>query len=69
MNSHNAKTGAEAKIERVRIESARDDVRVIKTKLADAAELSISEDLEHGGDPYNSTGQHVILKMKQDLPD
>lgn len=69
MNSHNAKTDAEAKIESVRIETDHDDVRVVKSNLQDAAELSISDDMEIGGDPYNSTGQHVILKIKRDLSD
>lgn len=69
MNSHNAKTNTQAKIERVRIETDHDDVRVVKSSLQDAAELSISDDPEIGGDPYNSTGQHVTLRIKRDLPD
>lgn len=69
MNSHNAKTDSQAKLESVRIETDHDDVRVVKTKLKDAAELSISDDQDDGGDPYNSTGQHVILKIKRGSPD
>jgi hypothetical protein len=41
------------------------NVRVLDTKLGDIAELAIDEDFDWGGDPYNSTGQHVILEMKK----
>ena len=69
VNSHNPKTNAEAKVTTVRIESDHENVRVIKSNLQEADELSISDDPDAGGDPYNSTGQHVILKAKRDLPD
>ncbi len=47
----------------------QDEVRVIGSRLHEAAELSISEDDDAGSDPYNSTGQHVIIKSKIDLQD
>jgi len=37
-----------------------------QTELNEAAELAIADDFEQGDDPYNSTGQHVILKLRED---
>jgi hypothetical protein len=65
MNSHNAKSEVTAREEIVRIETDRNDVRVLRMKLRDANELSIADDYDNGGDPYNSTGQHIALKAKQ----
>ncbi len=69
MNSHNAKMDTQAKIESVRVETGHDNVRVLKSTPQESAEMSISDDLENGGDPYNSTGQHAILKIKRALLD
>lgn len=65
MNSHNAKTETAENKATVRIESDHGDVRVLRSRLADANNLSIADDYDNGGDPYNSTGQHVILKSKK----
>ena len=43
-----------------------DSVRVVDSKLGEIHELAIDEDFDSGGDPYNSTGQHVILEMQRD---
>ena len=32
-------------------------------------ELSLDEDFDLGGDPYNSTGRHVIITPKNNLED
>ncbi len=64
MNSHNLKSDLAGKKESIRIVADKDDVRVIRTNLAGPAELSISDDDDRGGDPYNSTGQHAIIKSK-----
>jgi hypothetical protein len=66
MNSHNANTDEAITKESVRVETDRSDVRVLRTRLADANTLSIADDYDHGGDPYNSTGQHVIIKLKKE---
>ena len=42
-----------------------DDVQVLQTSLAGVSELSIAEEDDFGSDPYNSTGQYVVLKAKQ----
>lgn len=47
----------------VRIVAARGSVRVIRSDLIGPEALALSDD-NRGGDPYNSTGQHVIIKMK-----
>ena len=69
VNSHNPKADSVQRRESVLIAGDQDDVRVIKTSLHEAAELSISEDDHKGSDPYNNTGQHVILKSRIDLKD
>ncbi len=60
MNSHNTKPESI-----VRKESAR----VNKSSLVEVDKLSISEDFDQGSDPYNSTGQHVVIKSNIDLQD
>lgn len=67
MNSHNTKAESGPELKSVRIASDEDDVRVVSANLLEAAELSISEEDDKGSDPYNSTGQHVIIKVKIDL--
>jgi len=69
MNSHHTKAESGPEIKSVRIASDEDDVRVVSANLLEAAELSISEEDDKGSDPYNSTGQHVIIKLKIDLQD
>lgn len=69
MNSHKTKAESVVRNEAVRIVADKDDVRVIKSNLKGVAELSISEDDDAGGDPYNSTGQHVIIKLELDSQD
>lgn len=64
MNSHNSKMASAEQTEAIRIVAHKDDVRVIKTNLTGPAELSITEEDDRGGDPYNSTGQHAIIKSK-----
>jgi hypothetical protein len=69
MNSHNAKTEPVTRNESVGTGADREDVRVIESSLVEASELSISENCDQGSDPYNSTGQHVIIKSRIDLQD
>ena len=69
MNPHNTKTESVIRNGSDRTGSERETVRVTKSRLIGAVELSISEDCDPGSDPYNSTGQHVIVKPKVDLQD
>ena len=64
MNSQNSKTELAEREVTVRIVAERDEVRVIRSGLAGPDELAIFDDDDRGGDPYNSTGQHVVIKMK-----
>ena len=69
MNSHNPKTESVVSKKPARIEADQEEVRVIKTNLVEAADLAISDDIDTGSDPYNSTGQHVIIRSKIDQQD
>jgi hypothetical protein len=69
MNSHNIKSESVVRPETVQIVPERADPRVIKSNLVDVDQLSISEDCDAGSDPYNSTGQHVVIQSKIDLQD
>jgi hypothetical protein len=69
MNSHNIKSESVVRPEAVQIVPERADPRVIKSNLVDVDQLSISEDCDAGSDPYNSTGQHVVIQSKIDLQD
>ena len=53
----------------VHIVAARENVRVIQSSLIGPEALALSEDDDRGGDPYNNTGQHVIIKMKSESQD
>ena len=64
MNSHNAKPESVAKNVSVQIAAEPEESRVIASNLIEASELAITEDDDTGSDPYNSTGQHVIIKPK-----
>jgi hypothetical protein len=64
MSSHNTKTEPNKGRESLVIVSEREDARIIKSTLAQAVDLSISEDDDAGGDPYNSTGHHVVVRSK-----
>lgn len=64
MNSHNPKDESVVIPESVQIATEREDVRVVNLNLSKASQLAIEEEPDSGSDPYNSTGQHVILKSK-----
>jgi hypothetical protein len=63
MNSHNTKTEAVVKNVTVQIAANEEGPRVVNANLVESAELTISDD-DTGSDPYNSTGQHVIIRAK-----
>ena len=46
-----------------------DEIRVKKASLFEAADFAVSEEDDKCSDPYNSTGQHVIIKSRIDLQD
>ncbi len=69
MNSHNPKSLPLVKNESVHIETDYKGVRVVRSKIIDANDLSIADDFDNGGDPYNCTGQHVVIKLKDEPQD
>jgi hypothetical protein len=42
-----------------------DEVRVLDSELGEIDELAIDENFTAGGDPYNTTGKHVIIKLEK----
>ena len=69
MESHNTKTAGFVTDEAVRIDAEPHSVRVLQLDLVEADKLAIADDMNTGGDPYNSTGQHVIIEAKTNLDD
>lgn len=72
MDTRKDKPGSAPVIANRRASSRNDDDRlqnpaqILQAKLASqSSDLSIADDTDLGGDPYNSTGQHIILKAKQ----
>ncbi len=45
----------------------RNNAQVLHSELNEIDELSIDEDFDLGGDPYNSTGSHVIIEQKKEV--
>ncbi len=44
----------------------RNQVQVIDSELSETEELAIDEDFDTGGDPYNTTGSHVIIQLQEE---
>ena len=65
MNSHNAKPAFSSHKTPVADYSTLEDARIISSKLTSETNLSIDDDLEQGCDPYNATGQHIIVQQKK----
>lgn len=58
----NRQSGAKGKP--VRAVAAGQNVRVIQSSLVGPEALALSDDDNQGGDPYNTAGQHVVIKLK-----
>ena len=69
MDSHNTKTDKVVTHEIVGSEADQENVRVLQVDLIAANDLAIADDQNTGGDPYNSTGQHVIITSRINLED
>ncbi len=69
VDSHNTKTGKVVTHEIVGSEADQENVRVLQLDLIAANDLAIADDQNTGGDPYNSTGQHVIITSRTNLED
>jgi hypothetical protein len=69
VDSHNTKADKVVTNEVVSIDAGPESVRVLQLDLVEASDLAIANDFNTGSDPYNSTGQHVIIKSRMDLED
>ena len=69
MISHIMKMSKVVSNEPVRVETNLKEMRVLKSELFDANELSIVDDYNPGGDPYNTTGQHLVVKSRINIED
>lgn len=65
MNSHNAKPEFSFHKTPVTDEAAAEEAEIVSSKLIQDTELSINNEADFGCDPYNTTGQHVILRQKK----
>jgi len=62
MNSHNAKLATVARKAPIKVDTDLHDVQVLRSSIKDVESLAIADDQDSGGDPYNCTGQHCIIK-------
>jgi len=69
VDSHNTKTEKLVTDKAANMDDYDESVRVVQLDLIESSDLAIEDDVNTGGDPYNSTGQHVIIKPKIDLED
>ncbi|MDJ0904880.1 MAG: hypothetical protein QNI96_02570 [Woeseiaceae bacterium] len=67
MDSHN--TGKHSRHTRATLDAMDKRSRAANVDFADGPELSVVDDDDVGGDPYNTTGRHVIIKSKLNLED
>ena len=67
MNSHN--TRKQGRPTRATLDAMNRRTRVVDVDVIDGPELSVADDPDLGGDPYNSTGRHVIIKSRLKLED
>ena len=64
MNSHNTKSSFVFHKTPATTEADKEDAEVVSTTLTSNTGLSIADDADAGSDPYNNTGQHVVLEAK-----
>ena len=65
MNSHNAKLATAARKAPVKVDTDLQNVQVLRSSIKDGGGLAIADDPDIGGDPYNCTGQHCIIKSEK----
>ena len=67
MNVQKSRKATVARKAPVQVETdLRKNAQVIDSDVNTADELAVDNDFDSGGDPYNTTGSHVILQLKQD---
>ena len=68
MNSHNVKPDFSFHKTPIVTEKSSAESEIISVALTQQTELALDDDYDTGSDPYNATGQHVVLnkKMRED---
>ena len=67
MNVHKLRKETAAREAPVQVETdLRNNVQLIDSEMNNAEELAIDDDFDSGGDPYNTTGSHVIIQLQED---
>ena len=69
MDSHNTETERVVSEESVEIKTEESGVHILNWDKIEPEDLAIADDPNPGGDPYNTTGQHVIIESKINLED
>lgn len=64
MNSHNTKTSFVFHKTPATGLAEKRGAEVLSSSLIGDSELAIAGDVDNGCDPYNTTGQHVVLPKK-----
>ncbi|MDA0994653.1 MAG: hypothetical protein O3A13_13620 [Proteobacteria bacterium] len=65
MNSHNAKPDFSFHKTPVVGKDYVEEAKIVGLRLRNDVDLSIADEQDSGCDPYNATGQHVILKQRK----
>lgn len=65
MNSHNPKPNIAFYRTPALDKDDIEEAKIVSARLSNDANLSIEDDPDIGCDPYNATGQHVILQQKK----
>lgn len=67
MNTQKTQQAADVRKLPVKVETGlRDNAQMLDSEVNEVDELTVDEDFSTGGDPYNSTGKHVIIKPEED---
>ena len=67
MNTQKTQHEADAGKSPVKVETAPpSNAQLLDSEVNEVDELAIDENFSAGGDPYNSTGKHVIIKSNKD---
>ena len=69
MNSHNAKLATDTRKVPVKVDTDLHNVQVLRPSSKDVDGLARADDTDIGGDPYNCTGQHCIIKSDKNQED
>ncbi len=64
MNSHNTKATATYHKTPIITDQSIVESKIVSSSLTQQTELALDDDYDLGSDPYNATGQHVVLRKE-----